>query len=57
MNTVRERWPVPMAAYGPGDSSLDHESDERILIGEYLQGVEVLVTALDELEPEARRGV
>jgi Peptidase family M20/M25/M40 len=46
MNAVSERWSMPMAAYGPGDSSLDHGSDERILISEYLQGVEVLVTAL-----------
>ena len=54
MNTVSERWSVPMAAYGPGDSSLDHGSDERILLKEFLQGVEVLATALDELEPDAR---
>jgi [amino group carrier protein]-lysine/ornithine hydrolase len=55
MNTVSERWSVPMAAYGPGDSSLDHGSDERILLTEFLRGVEVLATALDELEPDARR--
>ena len=51
---MSERWSVPMAAYGPGDSSLDHGSDERILLKEFLQGVEVLATALDELEPDAR---
>jgi len=55
MNTVSERWSVPMAAYGPGDSSLDHGPAERILLTEFLQGVEVLATALDELEPDARR--
>jgi LysW-gamma-L-lysine carboxypeptidase len=53
MNTVSERWSVPMAAYGPGDSSLDHGSDERIGIDEYLRGVAVLATALDELAQDA----
>jgi [amino group carrier protein]-lysine/ornithine hydrolase len=53
MNTVSEHWPVPMAAYGPGDSTLDHGSDERILISEYLRGVAVLTSALDELEQDA----
>lgn len=53
MNTVSERWPMPMAAYGPGDSSLDHSYDERIAVGEYLRSVAVLATALDELEQEA----
>jgi [amino group carrier protein]-lysine/ornithine hydrolase len=42
-----------MAAYGPGDSSLDHGSDERIGIDEYLRGVAVLATALDELAQDA----
>ncbi|MBC6461397.1 M20/M25/M40 family metallo-hydrolase [Actinomadura sp. HBU206391] len=49
MNTVSGRWRTPMAAYGPGDSSLDHGDDESIDIAEYLRGVEVLATALDEL--------
>jgi LysW-gamma-L-lysine carboxypeptidase len=53
MNTVSERWPVPMAAYGPGDSSLDHGAAERIGVGEYLRGVAVLASALDELEQDS----
>ena len=56
MNTVSGSWPVPMAAYGPGDSSLDHSRDERITIEEYLRGVAVLATALGELEQEDARG-
>ena len=50
MNTVGEVWEVPMAAYGPGDSRLDHADDEHILIDEYLRGIAVLTAALDELE-------
>jgi LysW-gamma-L-lysine carboxypeptidase len=53
LNTVSPRWPVPMAAYGPGDSSLDHSRAERIALEEYLRGVAVLATALDEMERDA----
>jgi LysW-gamma-L-lysine carboxypeptidase len=49
MNTVAEHWTVPMAAYGPGDSSLDHGDDEHLDLAEYLRAINVLTTALDEL--------
>ena len=38
-----------MAAYGPGDSTLDHTDDEQVELEEYLRAVAVLATALDEL--------
>lgn len=49
MNTVSERWTVPMAAYGPGNGSLDHSDDEHIEISEYLRGIDILTSALDQL--------
>lgn len=49
MNTVAEAWDVPMVAYGPGDSSLDHADDEHILISDYFRGIAVLIHALHEL--------
>jgi LysW-gamma-L-lysine carboxypeptidase len=49
MNTLAEVWDVPMASYGPGDSRLDHSASEHILIDDYLRGIAVLGTALDEL--------
>ncbi|WP_200842216.1 M20/M25/M40 family metallo-hydrolase [Actinomadura sp. K4S16] len=49
MNTVAPHWDAPMATYGPGDSSLDHSDEEHIEIAEFLKGVDVLTTALDEL--------
>jgi [amino group carrier protein]-lysine/ornithine hydrolase len=49
MNTVAERWTVPMAAYGPGDGSLDHSDDEYVEIAEFRIAIEVLATAIDEL--------
>jgi [amino group carrier protein]-lysine/ornithine hydrolase len=49
MNTVAERWSVPMAAYGPGDGSLDHSDEEFITAGEFRAGIAVLASALDQL--------
>jgi LysW-gamma-L-lysine carboxypeptidase len=43
LNLLAERHPgVPIAAYGPGDASLDHTPEERIAFSEFAQGVEVL---------------
>jgi LysW-gamma-L-lysine carboxypeptidase len=49
MNMVAEVWDVPMAAYGPGDSQLDHSADEHILLGDFARGIAVLGSALDQL--------
>ncbi|BCJ50682.1 acetyl-lysine deacetylase [Actinoplanes sp. NBRC 14428] len=49
MNTLAEVWDVPMAAYGPGDSRLDHADDEHLPVDTFLRGIAVLTAALDEL--------
>ena len=49
MNVVAPVWNVPMLAYGPGDSTLDHTPDEHVMVPEYLAAVRVLSTALDTL--------
>ncbi|WP_312876487.1 M20/M25/M40 family metallo-hydrolase [Streptomyces bohaiensis] len=49
MNTLAEEWDIPMATYGPGDSSLDHADDEHIVLADYLRGIDVLTAALTEL--------
>ncbi|WP_436739050.1 M20/M25/M40 family metallo-hydrolase [Streptomyces sp. BBFR102] len=49
MNTLAERWSVPMATYGPGDSSLDHSDREHLKLSEYLFGIGVLTRALTGL--------
>jgi LysW-gamma-L-lysine carboxypeptidase len=49
MNTVSPTWSVPMAAYGPGNSTLDHSDDEHIEIAEFRRAITVLGTALDQL--------
>jgi LysW-gamma-L-lysine carboxypeptidase len=49
MNVVAPVWRVPMAAYGPGDSSLDHTPEERIDLPEFLRATETLAAALPEI--------
>jgi LysW-gamma-L-lysine carboxypeptidase len=49
MNTLSEVWDIPMATYGPGDSSLDHADDEHIVLSDYLRGIDVLAIAISEL--------
>ena len=46
MNVVGPVWNCPIAAYGPGDSTLDHTPDERIDLAEYERAIAVLVKAL-----------
>ncbi len=49
MNVVGPVWNVPIVAYGPGDSALDHTPGERINLGEYRQSIEVLRTLLTRM--------
>ncbi|MGQ0825918.1 MAG: [LysW]-lysine hydrolase [Actinomycetota bacterium] len=46
MNIVKAAWSVPIAAYGPGDSKLDHTDREHVDLREFERGVEVLSAAL-----------
>ncbi|MFK0294353.1 M20/M25/M40 family metallo-hydrolase [Streptomyces sp. NPDC090442] len=55
MNTLAEEWTMPMATYGPGDSSLDHSDTEHIRLPEYLFGIRVLTRALTELDGHLTR--
>jgi len=50
MNVVGPAWNVPIVAYGPGDSALDHTPRERISLPEYLQSIEVLKNVLHTLQ-------
>jgi [amino group carrier protein]-lysine/ornithine hydrolase len=54
MNTVTKKWSVPLAAYGPGDSRLDHTAEEHVDLDEYLRAIEVLGHALPLLSTELR---
>jgi [amino group carrier protein]-lysine/ornithine hydrolase len=49
MNVVAEKWNIPIVAYGPGDSNLDHTPDEHISLAEYQQAVRVLTHVIEGL--------
>jgi LysW-gamma-L-lysine carboxypeptidase len=46
MNLFAEKYRIPMFAYGPGDSSLDHTDNEHVSITEYLNSIGVYAFAL-----------
>jgi LysW-gamma-L-lysine carboxypeptidase len=52
MNVVAPVWRCPIAAYGPGDSALDHAPDERLHVNEYLRAIRVLTGAIEQLAHE-----
>ena len=49
MNVFAETWDVPMATYGPGDSSLDHTPEEHLDLGDFDRAVAVLTAAAEGL--------
>jgi len=49
MNLVTPVWQCPMAAYGPGDSNLDHTPNEHIDLDEYQRAISVLETTFLKL--------
>jgi LysW-gamma-L-lysine carboxypeptidase len=49
MNLLASRIRIPMVAYGPGDSKLDHTTEEQVVIDDYLTAVEIYEQALERL--------
>jgi LysW-gamma-L-lysine carboxypeptidase len=50
MNITAATWQgVPIAAYGPGDSSLDHSPEERIDVREYRKTIMILKEAVERI--------
>lgn len=51
-NHFAAAWPgIPMVAYGPGDSHLDHTPHERLALAEFDQAVHVLSDVLGQMAP------
>jgi LysW-gamma-L-lysine carboxypeptidase len=50
MNVVGPAWEIPILAYGPGDSNLDHTPEEHVVVEEYLASIRVLADALARLQ-------
>ena len=51
-NVVGPIWNCPIAAYGPGDSALDHTPDERLSLDEFARSIDVLTPAIEALAVE-----
>lgn len=49
MTVVGPVWGCPIVAYGPGDASLDHTPEERIVLDDYLKAIRVLTEVLISL--------
>jgi LysW-gamma-L-lysine carboxypeptidase len=49
MNVLGNHWDVPIVAYGPGDSKLDHTPDERLSLEDYSTSIRVLRSVLSNL--------
>jgi LysW-gamma-L-lysine carboxypeptidase len=49
MTVVGPVWGCPILAYGPGDASLDHTPEERIVLDDYLRAIDVLTDVLVSL--------
>lgn len=49
MNLLASRIQIPMVAYGPGDSRLDHTTEEQVAIEDYLTAIEIYEQALERL--------
>jgi LysW-gamma-L-lysine carboxypeptidase len=49
MTVVGPVWGCPIVAYGPGDASLDHTPEERVVLDDYLRAIRVLTEVLVSL--------
>jgi LysW-gamma-L-lysine carboxypeptidase len=49
MNVVGPIWNCPIAAYGPGDSLLDHTPNEHIELDEFSRSIQILSEVLNRL--------
>jgi len=56
LNVVGPVWNCPIAAYGPGDSALDHTPNEHLYIDEYVRSIRVLTRAITGLARECAAG-
>ena len=49
MNVVAPDWNMPMLAYGPGDSALDHTPHEHVDLIEYEKAIAILSSVFTRL--------
>ncbi len=52
LNVLGPLWNCPIAAYGPGDSTLDHTPHECLSMAEFARSIDVLTHAVESLANE-----
>jgi LysW-gamma-L-lysine carboxypeptidase len=55
LNVVAPIWNCPIAAYGPGDSSLDHTPTEHLVLEDFHRSIRVLTQSIKSLAEELSR--
>lgn len=56
MNLVGPVWGCPIVAYGPGDSRLDHQPDEHVLIQDVERATDILTGVIERLAEKLATG-
>ena len=56
MNLVGPAWGCPIVAYGPGDSRLDHQPDEHVLLEDVERATGVLTSVIERISAQLASG-
>ncbi len=56
MNLVGPAWGCPIVAYGPGDSRLDHQPDEHVLLADVERATDVLTSVIERISAQLASG-
>ncbi len=56
MNLVGPVWRCPIVAYGPGDSRLDHQPDEHVMLEDVERATDVLTSVIERISAQLASG-
>lgn len=56
MNLVGPAWRCPIVAYGPGDSRLDHQPDEHVMLEDVERATGVLTSVIERISAQLASG-
>ncbi len=56
MNLVGPTWGCPIVAYGPGDSRLDHQPDEHVMLEDVERATGVLTSVIERISAQLASG-
>lgn len=56
MNLVGPEWGCPIVAYGPGDSRLDHQPDEHVMLEDVDRATNILTSVIERISAQLASG-